>query len=69
MGKYVRVASKEKVVDGQNFVERTVITWYGKSTWPVPRAADGVKFPDYRYETDTKKSYIYEPETDDWEGL
>ena len=64
--KYVRVASKEKVVDGRNFVERPVVAWYGKSTWPVPRAVDGVKFPDIRYEIDTQKVSIYDPDADDW---
>ena len=64
--KYVRVASKEKVVDGRNFVERSVVAWYGKSTWSVPKAADGVKFPDIRYEIDTQKVSIYDPDNDDW---
>ena len=64
--KYVKVVSKDAVVDNNNFVERKVGTWFGKSTWPVPKAADGVKFPDLRYETDTQNTYIYVPDTDDW---
>ena len=45
---------------------RRVVTWFGKSTWPKPKAADGVLFPDLRYEFDTGKTFVYDPETDDW---
>lgn len=63
---YVKVTGKEAVVDGLNFPKRQVATWWGKSTWPKPKAADGVLFPDLRYETDTQKVSVYDPENDDW---
>ena len=63
---YVKVVSKDCVVDKNGFVERKVGTWWGKSTWPKPKAKDGVKFPDLRYEFDTQKVSVYDPEADDW---
>lgn len=63
---YVKVVSKDTVVDKNNFPVRKVGTWFGKSTWHDPKAADGVIFPDRKYETDTQKAYAYDPDTDDW---